>query len=113
MFKRVASSVVVALVVLTGWAARAQPLADRVPGDALIYVGWGGGDKVGPGFEGSHLQAGLAEAKMSEVIDQALPRMPRRSAAVDPGAAQPLAMTRSLMGAMWRHPSAFYFGGIE
>ena len=31
-------------------AALAQPVAEHVPSDAMIYVGWKGGADLGPGY---------------------------------------------------------------
>ncbi|MDB5318618.1 MAG: hypothetical protein JWN40_249 [Phycisphaerales bacterium] len=104
-------SVVVALLVVAG-SAKAQPLADRVPADALIYIGWSGSDSMGPGYAGSHLEAVLKDSKLQEVISDALPRLFKLIAAKEPNAAEPLALFTSYAGAMWRHPSAFYFGGF-
>ena len=105
-------SLTVALVVVAQ-AAGAQPLADRVPSDALIYVGWSGGDSMGPGYAGSHLEAVLKDSKLSELVSEALPRVFQRIAQQEPGAAEPLAFFMSYAGAMWHHPSAFYFGGFS
>src|SRR5690348_4322261 len=111
MRNRVASSwsslFVAVLVLVVGWRAAAQPLADRVPGDALIYVGWAGSESMGPGYQGSHLQAVLDASKMSELVNQALPRIVQRIAASDPGAAGPMRMMSGVMAPMWRHASAF------
>src|SRR5258707_3746425 len=106
-------SVLVASLVVVGSVAVAQPLADRVPGDALIYVGWSGSDSMGPGYAGSHLEAVLKDSKFSELISDAMPRVFQRIAQQDPNAAQPLALVSAVGGAMWRHPSAFYFGGLD
>src|SRR5438552_3037967 len=35
----------------------AQPLADRVPADAIVYIGWRGTQDLGPAYNGSHLKA--------------------------------------------------------
>jgi hypothetical protein len=83
-------SLTVALVV--AGSAKAQPLADRVPGDALIYIGWSGSDSMGPGYAGSHLEAVLKDSKLSELVNEALPRLFKQIAAKEPGAAEPLAM---------------------
>jgi hypothetical protein len=56
--------------------ARAQPLADKVPGDALIYVGWQGAGTAAPGFEGSHLQAILKGSDVPQFFNEFLPGLP-------------------------------------
>src|SRR5690606_19055416 len=39
------------LLVAVARPAQAQPLADRVPADALVYVGWQGAAHLGAGFD--------------------------------------------------------------
>ena len=50
------------LAALIGLAAVARaatpPLADRVPGDAIVYLGWAGTDAVSTQYDGSHLRQG-------------------------------------------------------
>ena len=45
------------LLLLCPTIVHAQALADRLPANAMIYIGWTGVDKPAPGFDGSHLQA--------------------------------------------------------
>ena len=61
-----------AIVVLSGIAAmfsaevvRAQALADRVPGDAVIYVGWAGAEAAKAKYGETHLKAVLDALKIS------------------------------------------------
>lgn len=91
----------------------AQPLADRVPGDALVYVGWAGAESMGPGYAGSHLEAVLKESKFNELISASLPRLIQKIGVKDRDAAPAMAMLSAIGGPMWRHPSAFYFGGLD
>jgi prepilin-type processing-associated H-X9-DG protein len=93
-------------------SVRAQPLADRVPGDALIYFGWTGADSMGPGYAGSHLEAVVKASKFQELLNESLPRVFAKIAAQEPGSAEPLKVFTTIGGAMWRHPSAYYFGGM-
>src|SRR3954471_15774294 len=97
-------SLTVALVVVA--QAGAQPLADRVPGDALIYIGWSGADSMGPGYAGSHLEAVLKESKFSEQVNASLPKVMQKIVAQNPAAAEILPLAASIEGAVWRHPSA-------
>src|SRR3954464_3277065 len=55
--------IAVALIALVAWvsSAGAQPLADRVPADALLYVGWAGSEHLAPAYAQSHLK-GLIDA---------------------------------------------------
>ena len=56
--------VVVALLIVAGQAS-AQPLADRVPADALVYIGWAGSQNLGPAYDASHLKAVAASSEWS------------------------------------------------
>ena len=47
----------------------AQPLADRVPADALVYVGWAGAGGMGEDFDQSHFKAVLDAAKAGDVFN--------------------------------------------
>lgn len=50
--------------------ASAQPMIDRVPGDALVYVGWRGADDMGADYEGSHLQGVVELTGLMKALPQ-------------------------------------------
>lgn len=91
----------------------AQALVDRVPADAMIYVGWRGSQSLGAGYQGSNLRGFLAESQIPQFCDQFLPQLLDRIGRQDPNAAQAIAAFRSIAGPMWRHPSAFFFSGLD
>lgn len=93
--------------------AFAQPLADRVPDDALAYIGWTGSRSMPKEFEGSHLQAVLDASNLREVFDEFLPRALRRLGQEDPQAQQALDLIAAIGGPLWRHPSAIYVGDVN
>jgi prepilin-type processing-associated H-X9-DG protein len=111
MLSRIAS-VVVAILMVAG-LANAQPLADKVPGDALIYFGWSGSDTMGPGYAGSHLEAVLKDSQMTEFVNQSIPKLLAKIGATDQQAAEAMGLLSAIGGPMWRHSTAFYFGGLE
>ena len=92
---------------------RAQPLAERVPADAVVYVGWAGAESMGPGFEGSHLKALLDSAEVGRIVREVVPALSRRAAQEEPGAGQAAAAMSGVLGPMWRHPTAFYVGPVD
>ena len=51
-------------------SAQAQPLADRLPADTVVYVGWAGADSLGSQYEGSHLKAILDASNASKFVDE-------------------------------------------
>ncbi|HWE04904.1 MAG TPA: DUF3352 domain-containing protein [Tepidisphaeraceae bacterium] len=92
---------------------RGQALADRLPADTILYVGWAGVEKPAPGFKGSNLEAVLADSNLSEVFNEFLPKALDRIAHEDKDAAEGIELIRTLLGPMWRHPSAFAFAGVD
>ena len=91
----------------------AQPLVDRVPGDALLYVGWSGADSMGPGYAGSHLEAVLKESQFPDLVNRSLPQLLQKIGAKERDAAEFVSLLSAIGGPMWRHSSAFYFGGLD
>jgi prepilin-type processing-associated H-X9-DG protein len=105
----------VSLVTLLAAAlpTRAQPLADRVPADAVVYVGWAGANSMGPGFEGSHLKAMLDSAEIARFVNEVLPQLAQRLAQEQPMAGGQLEIVNGILGPMWSHPTALYVGPVD
>jgi hypothetical protein len=82
--------VAVPLLALLAAAPRAgaQPLADRVPQDAIVYFGWTGADHMGPGYEGSHLKAVLDASDFPKLFDEFLPQLMQKIGQEERDAAQ-------------------------
>jgi Protein of unknown function (DUF3352) len=93
--------------------AAAQPLADRVPQDALVYVGWAGAEHLGPGYEQSNLKAFLDASNIPELINESLPRLFENLGHQDQDSEAFLAFVAAVGKPMWKHPSAIYFGGVD
>jgi prepilin-type processing-associated H-X9-DG protein len=106
-------SVVVAVVVSSVHSAHAQPLADRIPSDAVIYVGWAGADSMGPGYDGSHLKAILDAAELPKFINEAVPKAIQRLASREREAAQAAKVVDEMVRPMWRHATALYVGPVD
>ena len=93
--------------------AFAQPLADRVPSDAVVYIGWQGADSVGTAYEQSHLKGVIDSSNIPQFFSEFIPRLIERLGKED---AQAAAVFRSVHGMgqiLWPKPCAIYFGGIE
>ncbi len=103
----------VAVVLSLNQFADAQPLADRVPSDAVIYVGWAGADSMGPGYDGSHLKAILEAAEVKRIVDEVIPKLLERVAQEEPQAGEVTKLMSDVAGPMWRHPTAVYVGPID
>jgi prepilin-type processing-associated H-X9-DG protein len=103
----------IALVLLCVFQCRAQPLADHLPADTILYAGWSGVEKLGPGFDDSHFKAVLDASSVHELINEFLPAVTKKVAESNPDAAQALPMVTAVLQPMWKYPTAIYFGGVE
>jgi hypothetical protein len=90
----------------------AQPLADRVPANALIYFGWRGTDDLGPAYNDSHLKAIVDQSNYRAVIDQMLPAAMARITQLNPDAAPVLQTIKAIAAPMYRHPTAIFLGDV-
>ncbi|MDB5294299.1 MAG: hypothetical protein JWO31_282 [Phycisphaerales bacterium] len=102
--------VLVATLAVLPKPAAAQPLVDRVPADAIVYVGWLGYDAESPGFKGSHLKAVLDLAEFRKLVDDTLPKLADLLGREDRDAAQALSALRPLLVPMLKHPTAVFVG---
>jgi prepilin-type processing-associated H-X9-DG protein len=91
----------------------AQPLADRIPSDAIVYAGWAGTEEMGPGYDGSHLKAMIDASEIQRVIDEVIPTIIERIAEKEPGAKEPATVARDALAPIWRHPTAVYIGPVD
>src|SRR6267142_6647843 len=55
--------------------AVAQPMADRVPSDAVVYIGWQGSDSLGTPYEKSHLKGVIDSSNIPQFFSEFLPRV--------------------------------------
>ena len=94
-------------------AAPPGPLADRVPGDAVVYLGWTGAATPNAGYETSHLKAVIDAGGAKQLVDQWLPALVRRVADRDRDAAAVIQHVLRVGGPLWRHPAAIYLGGAD
>jgi prepilin-type processing-associated H-X9-DG protein len=93
--------------------AFAQPLADRVPENSILYVGWCGSESMPPAYQGSHLKAVLDSSNLREVFDTFVPQLMSKAAMQDRDVAEAMDYFRGLAGPMWRRPTALYFTGVD
>jgi prepilin-type processing-associated H-X9-DG protein len=110
MLTRIAA--VVALLVATA-LVRGQALADRVPGDAMVYVGWRGVADLGPGYPQSNLKAVLEDCDVRQFIDEFLPAVMDRIGRENPQVAEVGRILGTIVKPSWRRPTAFFFAGID
>ena len=96
----------------------AQPLADRVPADAVAYVGWQGSEALGEAYGKSRLKEVLAESNLAQFFEEFLPRLAERFEKEEgdeeaKDAARTIRVVTSLASPMWRKPAAVYFAGVD
>jgi prepilin-type processing-associated H-X9-DG protein len=106
------------LVLIASPFALAQPLADRVPADAIAYVGWQGSDALGDAYGKSHLKAVLDQSALPKFLGELLPRVaePFEEHENDDEAmatARMIRLLEAMRGPLWRRPSALYFAGLD
>jgi len=90
-----------------------QALADHVPGDAMVYVGWRGVADLGPGYPASNLKAVLDDSDIRQFIDEFLPAVIDRIGHENQDAAGPLKILATIAKPSWQRPTAFFFAGID
>lgn len=100
------------LVLVLASPAMAQPLADRVPDDAIIYIGWQGTRTMGAAFEQSHLNGVIKDANLSLTLDRMVTLMAQTADREQPGAGKIFSLWQQIGQVGWEHPWAFYFGGV-
>ncbi len=100
-------------LLICGASLRAQPLAERVPDDAMIYVGWSGAEDMGPGYEQSHLKAMMDSSQVRAMIDTVLPAIMQRAADESPVGAGQMQMFSMVARILWKYPTAVYVGRFE
>ena len=102
MYARIVVLLAVVLVPVAAWG---QPLADKVPADALIYVGWRGTEAMAADYGESRLKAVLDESNVPALFNEMLPRIIERVSREEPQAAEVMKIVAALGGPMWRHPT--------
>lgn len=108
-----AAALVALLVLLRPAVVRGQALADRVPSDAVVYVGWQGADALADPYAKSRLRAVVDATDARQLLGDFIPELVAKAGQQDPQAADALKVFASLAKPMWRHPTAFFFAGVD
>lgn len=88
--------------------AIAQPLADKVPADAIVYIGWQGVESMPPAYQQSHLKAVLDQSNIPALVNDFLPRVLDRIAQENGGPTESLKLVAAIAAPLWKHPTALY-----
>ncbi|HVX86455.1 MAG TPA: hypothetical protein VH253_16855 [Phycisphaerae bacterium] len=82
------------------------PLADRVPAGTLAYLGWAGAQPLADAYAHSNLK-GFLDASSLPAFFAGLPDALQR-ASPNPDTAAQLQFAASVLGPLWRHPTALF-----
>ena len=93
--------------------ALAQPLGDRVPDNAILYIGWQGTEAMPPAYAQSHLKGILDSSNIRALFDQFLPQLMKKLGQQEPQVNEIWQLTSAIGGPLCRHPSAIYFMGMD
>jgi hypothetical protein len=102
-----------AITALAAPLARAQALADRVPADAVIYVGWQGADALRQPYQQSHLKAVIDATDAHQLLEDFFPRLMEKVTQQDKHAGEAVNVLVSLAKPAWQYPTAVFFGGVD
>jgi hypothetical protein len=97
----------VLFLTVTAIHATAQPLAEWVPADAVVYIGWRGVDDPDLGYAGSNLQSLGNATDLAGALAQTLDVIERANAG-DEWAGLVVELIRSIGTASWHNPTAVY-----
>jgi prepilin-type processing-associated H-X9-DG protein len=100
------------LVFIISAGARAQTLTDRVPGDAIAYVGWKGAASPDNGYAGSHLQAIIDTSGFAALRDQVIPQLMKKITENSNDHGEGALVAKTTLNILWKHPSAAFFAGM-
>ncbi|HEY4330501.1 MAG TPA: DUF3352 domain-containing protein, partial [Phycisphaerae bacterium] len=92
-----------------GRISLAAPLDDRIPGDAIAYIGWAGAEALTPQYNGSNLKSIFEASMIKQYVNDALPKLIEQVAKNDPNAPKHIEKLKTGLAIAWQHPSAFYF----
>ncbi len=102
-----------ALLSCVSAVAHAQPLIDRVPDDAMIYVGWRGGDALGPAYQSSKLKTFIENSSIPQLINETLPQLIEKTSKDEPAKAEDIKLATHFAKMIAHHPTAFFVAGFD
>ncbi len=106
-------AVCVALATGQALAKPESPLAERVPTNALLYVGWAGAESIVEQYEGTHTQALLEQSEMPAVFSEYVPELLAALGREERDAQPVIDFVNNVGPILWQKPHALAFGGID
>src|SRR5436190_20416200 len=107
-----------AALLLLATTLQAQPLADRIPADALLYAGWAGSDALAPAYANSHLKGVVDASNLPALFADLGPAITRRlelekNSPLEAFTKNVLPTLLSTGESVWHHPTALYVGPLN
>lgn len=103
----------VAALLLCPLGALAQPMAELIADDAMVYVGWKGAGAVAGEYGQSRLKAVLDASTLPRLLGESLPAALRQVAGNDPAVGQTIEVIMGAGAVVWEQPAAFVLSGFE
>lgn len=100
------------LLLFAQWA-HAQVLSERIPADALVYVGWQGADKLAPQYAKSNLKGVIDASTLPAYLEQKAPEWIAMATDGDEKKQALAAQFTDVAKAMWKYPAALYAGPVD
>jgi prepilin-type processing-associated H-X9-DG protein len=100
-------------VVLFASTAFAQPLIERVPDDAFVYVGWAGTEALGPAYHNSKLRKFLNATAFEQLMADTLPALMHKLNEEEPDKGPQIKHGETITRIVLRRPFAMYVGGMR
>ncbi len=94
------------IVLTVSSALLGQPLADKVPAEAIVYVGWRGTNDLGPDYAGSRTEAIIRNSAIAKLLDETLPQLTDFLAQQEPDAAEGVNLVATLSRTALQYPAA-------
>jgi prepilin-type processing-associated H-X9-DG protein len=91
----------------------AQAVADRVPADSLIYVGWNGAIKNDPLYANSRFKNILEASAVDQLGTKTIPQLMELLRKENEDAAGALKTVLDVAGPLMKHPTALFIQGVD
>ena len=89
------------------------PLAERIPRDALFYLGWAGSSNVKQSYAGTHAEALVAASDLQVLLERTLPGIGEAISRQNDEARPWVKFATEISPILFRHPTAVAFGGVD
>ncbi len=88
------------------------PLADKVPGDAVLYIGWAGAGSQSAAYAASDMSAFVSHSNLPALAQQYLPQVWERLAG-GPIDNKDIVHLQKIFPKLWQYPTAIYVAHLS